>query len=154
MSGPDDGRTFARMLWVSMVVLVLEAAVTWVGNVVLAGPGEDRLGLLPAFRQPSLLTAWFLGLLLAVVFLVIPTVWLAEELERRFGGRADGWTPAVAALAATVPVLPRALTETAGPAAGAKAWLTGALVLTVAALAARRAGRIRALRVKAPAPTN
>ncbi|MFE0649288.1 hypothetical protein ACFVZH_11940 [Streptomyces sp. NPDC059534] len=154
MSGPDSGRSTGRMLRVAVLVLVLEAAVTMAAQAVLAGSDAGPVRFLPVFTHPVLATVGVLGLLLAAVFLVLPTVWLSEELERRLGGRADAWIPAVAALAATVPVLPRALSELTGPMGAVGAWLTGLVVLTVAAAATRRAGRLPRLRGKAPAPGN
>ncbi|MFB6836750.1 hypothetical protein [Streptomyces sp. NPDC056361] len=154
MGGPESGRSTARMLRVAVLVLVVEAAVTMAAQAVLAGPDDGPARFLPIFTHPTLATIGVLGLLLAAVFLVLPTVWLSEELERRLGGRADAWIPAVAALAASVPVLPRALSELAGPVGAAGAWLTGIVVLTVAALATRRAARLPRLtrhRTKAPA---
>ncbi|MFE7546984.1 hypothetical protein [Streptomyces gardneri] len=153
MSDSDDGRTFGRMLRVSVPVLLFEASLTVAAKAALAGPGEDTTTLLVAFTHPVLLATWLGSVLMAAVFLVLPTVWMSEGLARRFRGRADHWVPAVAAAGATLPILPRALSADSGPTDTFGAWLTAVAVLTVAALVTRRAGRGRGLRVRAEAAT-
>ncbi|MFI9744555.1 hypothetical protein [Streptomyces sp. NPDC052494] len=150
-------RTVGRMVRVAVPTLLLEGALAVAARVVFAGPGDDRAGLLAAFTHPAPAVIRLLSLAAAAVFLVLPVVWLGEELERRFRGRADAWIPVVAAAAATVPVLPRALAAGSGPTNSAGAWLTGVVVLSVAALVTRRAGGGRGLGLgflrKAPVPT-
>ncbi|MFE5710544.1 hypothetical protein ACFQ7J_06920 [Streptomyces sp. NPDC056501] len=154
MSGSESGRTVGRMVRVSVLTLLLEGTLAVAARTVFADPADDRAGFLVFFTHPTLATIWLLGLVAAAVFLVLPVVWLSEELERRFRGRADAWIPVVAAAAATVPVLPRALSAGSGPADSAGAWLTTVAVLSVAALVTRRAGGGRGLRRNTPAPTS
>ncbi|MER5204958.1 hypothetical protein [Streptomyces sp. NPDC002825] len=107
MSGPDEGRSFARMLRVSALVLLLEAAAALVTGTVLGstrepGPDEEYLSALTFLALP------FLGVLLLVAAVVVslvfvlPTVWLGEGLERRLGGRPAWWQALLAGVAAAL----------------------------------------------------
>ncbi|MER5311133.1 hypothetical protein ABT034_25470 [Streptomyces sp. NPDC002773] len=147
MGDVDGGRTVGRMVRVSVLVLLVEAALTTVVRTALAEPGEGPAGLL---AMSTSMPMWLLGLVAAAVLLVLPVVWLSEELERRLGGRADIWVPVVAAAGAMVPVLSRTLSAGAGPTGTPGEWLTAAAALTAAGLITRRSGR-RGFRRKTPA---
>ncbi|MFB7453303.1 hypothetical protein [Streptomyces sp. NPDC056194] len=137
MSGPDMGRTTARMLRVSTLALCLEAGVALAGVMTVGlsmppEPGEDTGGgglflvLLPFLAVASVLAAFA-----ASAALVLPVVLLGENLGRRFGGRPAWWQLSLAALAGAL----------LAPVAGAWGWLVGGAVLAVAALLTRPARR-------------
>ncbi|MET9950219.1 hypothetical protein ABZ135_01540 [Streptomyces sp. NPDC006339] len=108
-NGPDpDGRTSARMLRISMLVLFLEAALLGVGAVVIGQTrpapvaGHNALGLL---ALPFLVAGGAVVGLALSSGLVLPVVRSGELLARRAGGRPLWWQSALA-VAATAPVAP------------------------------------------------
>ncbi|MFF8375211.1 hypothetical protein ACF07V_03620 [Streptomyces sp. NPDC015661] len=107
MSGPDDGRSFARMLRVSALVLLLEAAAALVVGMVLGdtrqpGPDEEYMSALTFLALPFLGVLVLVAAVVVSLAFVLPTVWLGEGLGRRVGGRPGGWQLLLAGVAATL----------------------------------------------------
>ncbi|MET9930922.1 MULTISPECIES: hypothetical protein [unclassified Streptomyces] len=134
MSGPDTGRTHARMLRVSTLALLLEGGVALAVGVVTGRSGEpeaweyDGGGLfLPSL--PLVTVLWALAALAVSALLVLPVVLLGEDLGRRFGGRPLWWHLALSALAGAL----------LAPFAGLRGWLVAWAALSVAALLTRPA---------------
>ncbi|MGW1869805.1 hypothetical protein ACWCPS_30135 [Streptomyces mauvecolor] len=110
----EQKRSYGRMLLVSTLVLLLEAALAVVVAMVLGqtrespnAGGNYALGILalPVFAV--------VGVVLAAVvsaFLVLPAIWLSDALGRRFGGRTAWWwvplTTAAVTLATVVLMVP------------------------------------------------
>ncbi|MFE1904503.1 hypothetical protein ACFW96_12670 [Streptomyces gardneri] len=135
MSGPDMGRTHARMLRVSTLALCLEAGVALavlmtVGLSMEPEPGEDTGGgglfllLLPFFAVLGVLAAFAVS-----AVLVLPVILLGEGLGRRAGRDPLWWQLSLAGLAGAL----------LAPLAGVRGWIAGWTVLAVAALLTRRA---------------
>ncbi|MEU3688196.1 hypothetical protein [Streptomyces narbonensis] len=135
MSGPDVGRTHARMLRVSTLALCLEAGVglgvlMTIGLSMEPEPGEDAGGgglfllLLPFFAVFSVLAAFAVS-----AVLVLPVVLLGEDLARKYGGRPTWWQLGLAGLGGAL----------LAPLAGVWGWAVGWVVLAVAALLTRPA---------------
>ncbi|MER7514933.1 hypothetical protein [Streptomyces sp. NPDC126499] len=105
---PAPGRTFRRMLMVSMLVLFLETALLAVGALVI---GETRPSPSVGYNALGLIALPFLvvgGTLVGAVLslaLVLPAVRSGELLARRAGGRAAWWQSALAG-AVTIPLAP------------------------------------------------
>ncbi|MFF9841142.1 hypothetical protein [Streptomyces sp. NPDC013740] len=131
----EGGRTVARMVRVSVLVLLLDLVAVWVGFLVWdetqPGPssGDNPLGLL---LLPFLLGAALLAAAVVSRLLVLPALGLSEVLERRFGGRAWWWLVLVAGVPGMLLV----------PLLGAWWWWpVGWAGLALAGLTARRARR-------------
>ncbi|MFJ9429347.1 hypothetical protein ACIRQY_06740 [Streptomyces sp. NPDC101490] len=136
MSGPVEGRTYARMVRVSVLALALQGALFMVLGVVFgeAGrPAEDG-SLLSPLQLFGLPFVTLLGLLAAVVVsaaVVLPAVLGGEGLARKAGGCPIGWQLTLAGAAGALLV----------PFAGWWAWPVGAAVLAVTVLLTRPARR-------------
>ncbi|MCZ0980769.1 hypothetical protein O1L60_22210 [Streptomyces diastatochromogenes] len=107
MSGPDDGRSLARMLRVSALVLLLEAAAALVVGMVLgdtgqSGPEGEYLSALTFLALPFLVLFALVAAVVVSLVFVLPSVWLGEGLGRRIGGRPGGWQLLLAGVAATL----------------------------------------------------
>ncbi|MFI9744556.1 hypothetical protein [Streptomyces sp. NPDC052494] len=139
MSGPDRGRTHARMLRVSTLALCLEAGVALAVLMTLGlsmepepepAPGEDTTGaaiyvlVLPFVAVFGVLAAFAVS-----AVLILPVVLLGEDLGRRFGRDPLWWQLALAGLAGAL----------LAPLAGVWGWIAGWVVLAVAALLTRPA---------------
>ncbi|MFI1654066.1 hypothetical protein ACH4ZU_03875 [Streptomyces sp. NPDC020472] len=137
MSGPEDGRGFARMLRVSTLALCLEAGVALavlmtIGLSTEPDPGEDTGGgAMFVVALPFLAVVGVLVAFAVSAVLVLPVVLLGEDLGRRVGGRPVWWQLSLAALAGGL----------LAPLSGGWGWLAGGTALSVAALLARRARR-------------
>ncbi|MCX5399724.1 hypothetical protein [Streptomyces sp. NBC_00102] len=134
-------RSFDRMMWISMLVLFLEAVtvaiLTELHGQTQESPNADinalGLFLMPFLAIPGALLGAVLSLLL-----VIPTVRLSEALGRRFTGREIWWwVPAVAAAGLAPLGLLAALTGFLGPIDAVSAWCAATVLLSVAALFTR-----------------
>ncbi|MFD6425996.1 hypothetical protein [Streptomyces sp. NPDC060198] len=138
-------RPFGRMVWISMLVLFLEA-VTVAILVVLLGQtqespsvGPNALGVVfPLFLViPGALVGAVVSLLL-----VLPAVRLSEALGRRFTGReAWWWVPVVFAAGLVPPGALAVLTGVLGPFEAVWMWCAATALLSVAALFTRVARR-------------
>ncbi|WP_159043127.1 MULTISPECIES: hypothetical protein [unclassified Streptomyces] len=134
MSGPDTGRTHARMLRVSTLALLLEGGVAMAVGTVTGRDGEPEPweyggGGLFLATLPCVTVFWFLAAVVVSAALVLPVVLLGEDLGRRLGGRPLWWHLALAALAGAL----------AAPYAGVRGWLVAWAALSVAALLTRPA---------------
>ena len=134
MSGPDMGRTNARMLRVSTLALCLEAGVALavlmtVGLTTEPDPGEESMSALTLLAMPFLAVFGVLAAVAVSAVLVLPVVLLGEDLGRRFGGRPVWGQLALSALAGAL----------LAPLAGGWGWVAGGVVLAVAALLTRPA---------------
>ncbi|WP_329621845.1 hypothetical protein OG357_16365 [Streptomyces sp. NBC_01255] len=134
MSGPDTGRTNARMLRVSTLALCLEAGVALavlmtVGLSRTAETGYTYEGGLFLLALPLVSTFGVLAAFAVSAVLVLPVVLLGEDLGRRFGGRPVWWQLGLSALAGAL----------LAPLAGVWGWLVGWAFLAVAALLTRPA---------------
>ncbi|MGW6394471.1 hypothetical protein ACWFR1_29110 [Streptomyces sp. NPDC055103] len=135
MSGPDMGRTDARMLRVSTLALCLEAGVgvavlMTVGSLATEPePGEDTMGSLVFLLPPFLAVFGVLAAFAVSAVLVLPVVFLGEDLGRTFGGRPVWWQLGLSSLAGAL----------LAPLAGVWGWLVGWAVLAVAAVLTRPA---------------
>ncbi|MFI0923266.1 hypothetical protein ACH4TP_04865 [Streptomyces sp. NPDC021012] len=144
MSGPDNGRSLARMLRVSMLALFLEAAFAAV-LVVMSGsvlgsaldeawrpePGTEGLSGWSLMMLPLLPPLLLLLTAAVSASLVLPAVLLGEDLARRLGGRPLAWQLLLSAAAGALLL----------PLAGWPGWLAGAACLALAALLTRPARR-------------
>ncbi|MEV8587614.1 hypothetical protein AB0424_11835 [Streptomyces sp. NPDC051180] len=134
MSGPDMGRTHARMLRVSTLALCLEAGVALAALMTVGlsrepASGEESGGGGGLFLLGLPLVAVF-GVLAAFAVsavLVLPAVLFGEDLGRRFESGPLRWQLALAALAGGL----------LAPLAGAWGWAAGATALAVAVLLTR-----------------
>ncbi|MGW0856504.1 hypothetical protein [Streptomyces sp. NPDC002690] len=134
-------RSFDRMVWISMLVLFLEA-VTVAVLVALHGQTQESPGvginalglfLLPFLALPGALVGAVVSLLL-----VLPTVRLSEALGRRFTGReAWWWVPVVFGTGLAPLGVLAALTGCLGPIDAVSAWCAATVLLSVAALFTR-----------------
>ncbi|MER6097868.1 hypothetical protein ABT154_18810 [Streptomyces sp. NPDC001728] len=136
MSGPDDGRTHARMLWASVLALILQGALALALGVVFgetgqAEPGEERVSGLTLMFLPLLPLMALLPAAAVSAVIVLPTVLFGEDLARRFGGRPLGWQLLLSAVAGALVV----------PVTGWQGWLPTAACLAVTALLTRPARR-------------
>ncbi|WP_157869984.1 MULTISPECIES: hypothetical protein [unclassified Streptomyces] len=136
MSGPDDGRTHARMLWASVLALFLEGALALALGVVFgdagqAEPGEERVSALTLLFLPFLPLMALLPALVVSAVIVLPTVLLGEDLARRFGGRPLGWQLLLSAAAGALVL----------PLTGRQGWPLAAACLSAATLLTRPARR-------------
>ncbi|MFJ3780392.1 hypothetical protein [Streptomyces sp. NPDC090093] len=134
MSGPDTGRTHARMLRVSTPALLLEGGLALAVGVVTGRDGEPEAreyagGGLFLAALPRAVVFWFLAAVVASAALVLPVVLLGEDLGRRLGGRPLWWHLALAALAGAL----------LAPFAGVRGWLVAWAALAGAALFTRPA---------------
>ncbi|MEU7291995.1 hypothetical protein AB0A76_02130 [Streptomyces exfoliatus] len=136
MSGPDMGRTHARMLRVSTLALCLEAGAGLAVLMTIGGlatepePGQDTGGgALFLLGLPFLAVFGVLAAFAVSALLVLPVVLLGEDLGRKFGGRPVCWQLGLSALAGAL----------LAPLAGVWGWLVGWAVLAVAALLTRPA---------------
>ncbi|MFJ8658245.1 hypothetical protein [Streptomyces sp. NPDC093795] len=135
MSGPDLGRTHARMLRVSTLALTLEAGAALavlmvVGLTTEPAPGDETAGGgLILLALPFVATFGILAAFAVSAVLVLPVVLLGEDLGRKFGGRPVWWQLSLAALAGAL----------LAPLVGVWGWLAGWAVLAVAALLTRQA---------------
>ncbi|MFD0148382.1 hypothetical protein ACWGQ4_05420 [Streptomyces sp. NPDC055721] len=135
MSGPDMGRTHARMLRVSTLALLLEAGVglavlMTVGLSMEPEPGEDTGGgALVLLALPFVAVFGVLAAFAVSAVLVLPVILLGEDLGRRFGAAPIWWQLSLAGLAGAL----------LAPLAGVRGWIVGWTVLAVAALLTRRA---------------
>lgn len=136
MSKRDEGRTYSRMLWASVLALALEGAVALILLVVFgdAGqpePGEERLSALTLLALPFLAVFWLLPAFAVSAVLVLPIVLLGEALTRRLGGRPTGWQLLLSTAAGAL----------LWPLAGGPGWLVATVCLAAAALVTRHARR-------------
>ncbi|MEU2077341.1 hypothetical protein [Streptomyces sp. NPDC013489] len=136
MSERGDGRTDGRMLWVSVLVLFLEAALALVLGVVFGEtgqpePGEERVSAMTLFALPFLAPFAVLAAAAVSAVLVLPVVLLGEDLTRWLGGRPTGWQLLLATAAGAL----------LWPLAGGPGWLVATVCLAVAALVTRHARR-------------
>ncbi|MFC9705161.1 hypothetical protein ACFTWD_31210 [Streptomyces sp. NPDC056943] len=135
MSGPDMGRTHARMLRVSTLALLLEAGVglavlMTVGLSMEPEPGDDTGGgALVLLGLPFVAVFGVLAAFAVSAVLVLPVILLGEDLGRRFGAAPVWWQLSLAGLAGAL----------LAPLAGVRGWIAGWTVLAVAALLTRRA---------------
>ncbi|MFD3662202.1 hypothetical protein ACFWVF_16615 [Streptomyces sp. NPDC058659] len=135
MSGPELGRTYARMLRVSTLALLLEAGVglavlMTVGLSMEPDPGEDTAGGgLFLLALPFIAVFGVLAAFAVSAVLVLPVVLLGEDLGRKFGGRPAWWQLGLSALAGAI----------LAPLAGVWGWLVGWAFLAAAALLTRPA---------------
>ncbi|MDV5147586.1 hypothetical protein R1T08_26300 [Streptomyces sp. SBC-4] len=135
MSGPDTGRTHARMLRVSTLALCLEAGVglavlMTVGLSMEPEPGEDTGGgALFLLALPFMAVFGVLAAFAVSAVLVLPGVLLGEDLGRRFGAAPVWWQLSLAGLAGAL----------LAPLGGVWGWLVGWAFLAVAVLLTRRA---------------
>ncbi|MEV6550915.1 hypothetical protein AB0M57_19715 [Streptomyces sp. NPDC051597] len=130
------------MLWISMVVLFLEAVLALVVAVVYGQTRESpnagggyALGLL---ALPFVAAAGaFLGAALSAVF-VLPAIQVAAALGRRYGGRnAWWWVPLVLAAAFAPLAMGAALLGAADWTTAGGSWMVATVALTVPALVGR-----------------
>ncbi|MFB8400081.1 hypothetical protein [Streptomyces sp. NPDC055912] len=136
MSERGEGRTHGRMLWVSVLVLFLEAALALVLGVVFGEtrqpePGEERVSAVTLFALPFLAPFALLPAAAVSAVLVLPVVLLGEDLTRWLGGRPTGWQLLLATAAGAL----------LWPLAGGPGWLVATVCLAVAALVTRHARR-------------
>ncbi|MGJ7420167.1 hypothetical protein AB9128_30435 [Streptomyces cinereoruber] len=129
MSGPDTGRTHARMPRVSTPALLLEGGLALAVGVVTGRDGEPEAreyagGGLFLAALPCAVVFWFLAAVVASAALVLPVVLLGEDLGRRLGARPLWWHLALAALAGAL----------LAPFAGVRGWLVAWAALAGAAL--------------------
>ncbi|MDX2560083.1 hypothetical protein PV371_10540 [Streptomyces sp. TX20-6-3] len=132
----DDGRTYSRMLWASVLALALEGAVALILLVVFgdAGqpePGEERLSALTLLALPLLTVVWLLPAFAVSAALVLPIVLLGEALTRRLGGRPTGWHLLLSTAAGAL----------LWPLAAGPGWLVATVCLAAAVLVTRHARR-------------
>ncbi|MFJ2935962.1 hypothetical protein ACIO8G_24800 [Streptomyces sp. NPDC087219] len=132
----DDGRTYSRMLWASVLALALEGAVALILLVVFgdAGqpePGEERLSALTLLALPLLSVVWLVPAFAVSAALVLPIVLLGEALTRRLGGRPTGWQLLLSTAAGAL----------LWPLAGGPGWLVATVCLAAAVLVTRHARR-------------
>ncbi|MFE5944492.1 hypothetical protein [Streptomyces sp. NPDC056480] len=135
-SGRDEGRTYSRMLWASVLALALEGAVALILLVVFgdAGqpePGEERLSALTLLALPLLTVVGLLPAFAVSAALVLPVVLLGEALTRRLGGRPTGWHLLLSTAAGGL----------LWPLAGGPGWLVATACLAAAVLVTRHARR-------------
>ncbi|WP_406061045.1 hypothetical protein OG462_25485 [Streptomyces sp. NBC_01077] len=136
MSKRDEGRTYSRMLWASVLALVLEGALALILLVVFgdAGqpePGEERLSALTLLALPLLAVVGLVPAFAVSAALVLPIVLLGEALTRRVGGRPTGWQLLLSTAAGAL----------LWPLAGGPGWLVATVCLAVAVLVTRHARR-------------
>ncbi|WP_426404052.1 hypothetical protein ACN9M0_21245 [Streptomyces sp. R-07] len=136
MSDPGDGRSFARMLRVSILVLFLEAALAMVLGVVFGDtgqpePGEERVSALSLLLLPFLPLMALLPAAAVSAVIVLPAVLLGEELARRIAGRPLWWQLLLSVASGALLL----------PLAGGWGWLVAAVVIAAAALITRHAVR-------------
>ncbi|MFI1715326.1 hypothetical protein [Streptomyces litmocidini] len=137
MSGPDTGRTTARMMRISILTLFLEAALALVLGMLLGDtrqpePGEERVSALTLMVLPFTPLLALLPAAAVSAVVVLPTVLLGEHLARRAGGRALWWQ-LLLSTAVGVVLLPTA--------AGWVGWVVGAVCVATAVVLAARARR-------------
>ncbi|MEV7566262.1 hypothetical protein [Streptomyces tanashiensis] len=136
MSGPEGGRSFARMLRVSILALFLEAALAMVLGVVFGDAGQPELGeggvsALQLLALPFLPLMALLPAAAVSAVVVVPAVLLGESLARRAGGPPLGWQLFLSAAAGALLL----------PLAGWWGWAVAAVCLAVAAVLTRPARR-------------
>ncbi|CAM5322455.1 hypothetical protein [Streptomyces narbonensis] len=134
-SGPDMGRTHARMLRVSTLALLLEAGVALavlmtVGLSMEPEPGDDTAGgALVLLALPFVAVFGVLVAFAVSAVLILPVVLLGEDLGRKSGRDPLWWQLALAGLAGAL----------LAPLAGVRGWIVGWTVLAVAVLLTRPA---------------
>ncbi|WP_329281705.1 hypothetical protein [Streptomyces sp. NBC_00691] len=131
-----EGRTYGRMLWVSVLALLLEGAIALILLVVFgdAGqpePGEERLSALTLLALPLLAVVGLIPTFAVSAVLVLPVVLLGEGLTRRLGGRPTGWQLLLSTAAGAL----------SWPLAGGPGWLVATVCLAAAVLVTRHARR-------------
>ncbi|MFF0478326.1 hypothetical protein [Streptomyces sp. NPDC004284] len=136
MSGPDVGRTYARMLRVSALALLLEAALALVVVLVADSteapdPAEDTVSPFAVVLVPILGVFGVVVALAVSAMVVLPAIGAGESLARRSGGRPAWWQ---LGLAAAVGLL-------AAPLGGWRGWAVTAAAAAGAILLARHARR-------------
>ncbi|MEU5215410.1 hypothetical protein AB0G79_04310 [Streptomyces sp. NPDC020807] len=135
MSGPERGRTHARMLRVSTLALCLEGGVGLAALMTVGLSGETPAPGDEGYEPLGLLLLPFaavLGVLLAFAVsavLVMPVALLGGDLARRYGGGPGRWQLGLSAVAGML----------LQPLGGLWGWLAGTVALFVAALFASRA---------------
>ncbi|GAA3392435.1 hypothetical protein [Streptomyces roseoviridis] len=131
-----EGRTFRRMVTVSMLVLFLEAAFALVLGLVFGEtrepePGEEAVSAWTLLFMPFFAVFVLVAAALASAALVAPAVLLAEGAGRRVGGPALGWQVLLTGAAGAI----------LWPFGGWRGWLVAWVCLAAAAVVARRARR-------------
>ncbi|MFI6420113.1 hypothetical protein ACIBG6_22275 [Streptomyces sp. NPDC050842] len=135
MSGPELGRTYARMMRVSTLALLLEAgvalAVLMTVGLSMEPESPDDVGGSPLLLLylPFLAVFGVLGAAAVSAVLVLPGVLLGEDLGRRFGAAPVWWQLSLAGLAGAL----------LAPLAGVRGWVVAWAFLAVAVLLTRRA---------------
>ncbi|MFF5975608.1 hypothetical protein ACFY7C_29275 [Streptomyces sp. NPDC012769] len=129
-----EGRTFRRMLMVSMLVLFLEAALALVLGLVFGEsrepePGEESVSAWTLVFMPFLVMFALIATTVASAAVVVPSVLLGEVAGRRAGGPVLGWQLLLAGVGGAL----------LWPIGGWRAWLAAWVCLGVAALVARYA---------------
>lgn len=130
----DDGRTFWRMLRVSVLVLFLEAALALVLGMVFGEtrepePGEEAVSALTVVLFPVFLVLALLAAATVSAAVVAPSVVLGEAAGRRVGGPPLAWQLLLTGVGSLLLL----------PLAGWRCWLVVWACLGVAAVVARHA---------------